>query len=386
MDGKTQNKGLGKDKSGLSMSRRKLLKVILAGGAAQLLAACGLSKTPAPTSTSTKIATPSSTAQSIPLQPTTQPSQIQLTMEPITARLNKSSKDPILFIVGDLVSRGSVDRAQKVISLIQTLMAQHPGTEMLVACVGDNEQEGAPTLSDYQTYFDSTYGVFVREGIFRPVRGNHDIYDIGHGQAYSEYFNAVTHFGEIQIDDGQLNYNYSFDLGSWHIIGIDQPDTDFNPSGLDFLKSDLAEHAAAKGKLVFWHVPTYCSSYEIRDNPALIPLNRAAYDAGVDIQVNGHAHIYQRFYPINPAGQRDDAGGITTFIAGIGGEDYDYGFRPSSAEAASAVFMNTFPGGNGNHAIGVLMFTLHDGWADYALYNANDNAILDQGTVFCHQI
>ena len=41
--------------------------------------------------------------------------------------------DPILFFVSDLVSSGSLSRAQAVVGLIQTLMSQHPNTQMLVA-------------------------------------------------------------------------------------------------------------------------------------------------------------------------------------------------------------------------------------------------------------
>jgi hypothetical protein len=114
-------------------------------------------------------------------------------------------------------------------------MVQHPGTQMLVTSAEDNEQENSPTPSDYQNYFASTYGIFVSEGIFRPERGNHDVQDAGHGQANAGYFDAVTHFD--------------------------------------------------------------------------------------DIQINGHGHDYQRFYPINPAGQRDNVRGITTFITFIGCQD-----------------------------------------------------------------
>ena len=71
-------------------------------------------------------------------------------------------------------------------------------------CVGDNEQEYSPTLLDYQTHFESTYGIFVKQAIFRTVRGNHDVMDVGQGLAYAEYFNAVTHFNEIQISNGQI--------------------------------------------------------------------------------------------------------------------------------------------------------------------------------------
>ena len=103
----------------------------------------------------------------------------------------------------------------------------------------------------------------------------------------------------------------------------------------------------------------------------------------MDIQLNGHDHDYQRFYPINPSGVRDDARGITTFVAGIGAEDNRTGSQNSIAQAASAVYMDTFPPGT-SHAIGVIMFVLHANSADYKLYDANNGAVIDQGTVVCH--
>ena len=113
------------------------------------------------------------------------------------------------------------------------------------------------------------------------------------------------------------------------------------------------------------------------------PFNQAEYAAGVDIQLNGHDHDYQRFYPINPNGVQDNANGITTFVDGIGGQDNRTGSQQSIAQAASAVYLDTFPPGTG-HAIGVIQFTLHATSADYTLYDANDGSILDQGTVVCH--
>jgi hypothetical protein len=80
---------------------------------------------------------------------------------------------------------------------------------------------------------------------------------------------------------------------------------------------------------------------------------------------------------------RDDAHGITTFVAGIGAEDNRLGSQNSIAQAASAVYMDTFPPNNG-HAIGVIQFTLHATSADYKLYDSNNGAVLDQGTVNCH--
>ena len=128
-------------------------------------------------------------------------------------------------------------------------------------------------------------------------------------------------------------------------------------------------------------MPTYSSGSAHGDSTGLKALNQAEYDAGVDIQINGHDHHYQRFYPLNPNGGRDDAQGITTFIDGIGGQDGRSGFKGSAAQAASAIQLDAFPGGE---AIGTIMFTLHPTSADYKVYNANTGAVVDQGTVTCH--
>jgi acid phosphatase type 7 len=290
-----------------------------------------------------------------------------------------TGNDPVIFFQGDLVSGSSLSRGQTVVTLIKNLMAQHPGAKMLVASTGDNEQETTPTLADYQKYFGTTYATFVSQGIFEQIRGNHDVQDAGHGAAYAQYFGANGHLDQ----NGQTNY--SFDLGGWHFIGLDQLNGSVNSTALAFLKSDLAAHASTKCQLVYWHVPTYSSGSAHGDSVGLKALNQAEYDAGVDIQINGHDHDYQRFYPLNPSGMRDDAKGITTFIDGIGGQDGRVGSKPSAAQAASVQYMDSFPGPGANtHAIGTIMFTLHASSADYALIDANDGSVLDHGTVDCH--
>ncbi len=327
---------------------------------------------PAATAVPTRVVTQAPT--SVPTAAPTQPA---------------GTSDPIIFFTGDLVSGSSVSRAQKVVTLINNLMAKHPGTKMLVASTGDNEQENSPTVANYQNYFGATYGTFVKQGIFMQVRGNHDIQSAGSytdyngrvhatGAAYWDYFGANAHAANIS---GQKLTDYSYDLGGWHIVAIDQLNGSVNSASLNFLTADLASHASTKCQLVYWHVPTYSSGAAHGDSTGLKPYNQAEYNAGVDIQINGHDHHYQRFFPLNPSGQRDDAKGITTFIDGIGGQDGRSGSQTSVAQAASAVYMDAFPGGE---AIGVIQFTLHPNSADYAVYNANTGGIVDQGTVTCH--
>ena len=342
---------------------------------------------PPPTATPTRTGTPPNPSPT-PTRTTTPPNP---SPTPTRTTTPPPGTDPVLFFVSDLVSGSSTDRAQAVVNLIQDLMSQHPGAQMLVASGGDNEQENNPSVSNYQSYFGSTYGTFVDMGIFMQVRGNHDIQSQGSytdfdgtvhssGAAYWDYFGPDAHMFNIE---GKKLTDYSYDLGTWHIIALDQLNGSVNNATLDFLTADLAQHSNMACQLVYWHVPTYSSGAAHGDSTGLKPLNQAEYNAGVDIQLNGHDHDYQRFFPINPNGVRDNANGITTFVAGIGGQDGRSGSQESIAQAASAIYLDAFPGGSG-HAIGVVQFVLHANSADYTLYNANDGSILDQGTVVCH--
>ncbi|MDR3572452.1 MAG: DNRLRE domain-containing protein [Anaerolineaceae bacterium] len=298
-------------------------------------------------------------------------------------------KDPIIFFNGDLVSSTSVARAQLSANLIKHLMSLHPGVEMLVGDTGDNEQENNPTLANYQDYFGQTYETFVKMGIYRQVRGNHDIQSVGSytdyngtvhtsGAAYWDYFGANSYARDI---NGMKLTDYSYNLGAWHIVGLDQLSKTLNTTTLGFLNSDLAANTKYKCQLVYWHVPTFSSGVAHGDAPALRPLDQAEYNYGVDIQINGHDHDYQRFNPINASGQLDPAKGITTFIDGIGGQDGRSGEASSAAQAASAKYFSVFPGGLD---VGAIQFTLHANSADYALYDAYNDQVIDSGTVNCH--
>ena len=326
-----------------------------------------------------------------PIRPTASPTPRTSTTPIVSPTTPPSNgKDPIIFFNGDIVSSNSLVRGQLSAALIKHLMSLHPGVKMLVGSTGDNEQENNPTSANYTANFGSTYGIFVKEGIYRQVRGNHDIQSAGSytdydgtthasGGSYWTYFGANAYAENI---NGKKLTDYSYNVGNWHIIGLDQLNGSVNPATLDFLTKDLAANTKYKCQLVYWHVPTYSSGVAHGDALGLKALNQVEYNYGVDIQLNGHDHDYQRFNPINPNGQSDPAKGITTFIDGIGGQDGRSGAgKISVAQAASAKYLGLFPGGQ---AVGAIQFTLHATSADYALYDANTDQVLDSGTVNCH--
>ena len=81
-----------------------------------------------------------------------------------------------------------------------------------------------------------------------------------------------------------------------------------------WLESELADHPA-DCTLAIWHHPRFSTGYH-GPIPELTPFWDALYDAGADLIVNGHDHDYERFAPLDPAGEPDPERGIREFVAG----------------------------------------------------------------------
>ena len=70
--------------------------------------------------------------------------------------------------------------------------------------------------------------------------------------------------------------------------------------------------------LAIWHHPRFSTGYH-GPTLAVEPFWDALYAAGADLVVNGHDHDYERFVPLDPAGNPDPDRGIRQIVAGTGG-------------------------------------------------------------------
>ncbi len=106
-----------------------------------------------------------------------------------------------------------------------------------------------------------------------------------------------------------------------------------------WLRADLAANSR-RCTAAYWHHPLFTSSVH---PPAweVQPLFQALYDAGAEIVMNGHNHVYERFAPQDPSGNRDDEHGVREFDVGTGGAPL-YEFERF---AATASFGTTQPRG-----------------------------------------
>jgi acid phosphatase type 7 len=232
----------------------------------------------------------------------------------------------------------------------------------------------------YLASYDPTWGRF--RSITRPAIGNHEGGEGGSSRTYFQYFGPAA-------GDPHDGY-YSFDLGGWHLIALNSNCGDYEFDGSHdgcregspqdtWLRRDLAAHAAGC-TLAYFHVPRFSSATDHHSDAgtdrALTALWRDLYAGGVDVVLNGHSHVYERFAPMTPDGARDDVGGIREFVVGTGGDNHD---RFSTAVSGSEY--------RNNDSFGVLRMTLmNDSYAWRFLDDGSAGATGDDaGSAACHR-
>jgi hypothetical protein len=209
----------------------------------------------------------------------------------------------VLVVAGDIAKRQIPAEHNKTAQLVEGIKPSH------VLTVGDNQYDNG-TLSEFQTYYDKTWGKF--KNITKPTPGNHEWYDNLNG--YKSYFGSG-------IATPQGKPYYSFDVGDWHFVALDSdPLTDgVKDEQIAWLRQDLANNqkACVGG---YWHHPRF-NSGEYGDIKAIAPFWDELLKVKADVVFSGHDHHYERIKPLNSAGRIDEANGIRSAVVGIGGDN-----------------------------------------------------------------
>ncbi|MGH2980461.1 MAG: metallophosphoesterase family protein [Solirubrobacterales bacterium] len=168
-----------------------------------------------------------------------------------------------------------------------------------VLALGDIAYESG-SLADFMTNYHPWWGRF--NPITHPVPGNHEAYVSDRG--YDAYF-------------GRGKHNYSFNLGSWHLIGLDTNYGD--ATALRFLRRDLRRNRR-RCLLMFLHHPLHSSGDKYAGGiRAVKPLYRAFYAERGDLVLTAHEHNYERFARQTPGG-RAARRGYRQIVSGAGGQ------------------------------------------------------------------
>jgi hypothetical protein len=233
-----------------------------------------------------------------------------------------------------------------------------------VLVLGDNQYEDA-TLAKYLASFDPSWGRV--KPLIRPAVGNHEYLTSG-AAGYYAYFGAAA-------GDPTKGY-YSYDLGAWHLIALNSNCGFVGGCGPgspqeQWLAADLA---ANRGRclLAYWHHPRFSSGAH-GDDPITGTFWERLYEAGADLVLVGHDHIYERFAPQAPSGVADPHRGIRQFTVGSGGKNHVpvATVRPNSEARDDTTF-------------GVLELTLRPDGYDWEFLPDAAGGFTDSGSGPCH--
>ena len=236
----------------------------------------------------------------------------------------------------------------------------------LVLGLGDYQYERG-TLPNLQAHYDPFWGRFKRI-TYAINGGSHDFYGTGD---YLTYFNDG---GPVRL---RAEASYSFDAGAWHFVALnsycfERPSCDV-AAWTAWLRRDLAAHRNAC-TLAYYHEPYWTTPAEHHADTTLRPWIRILYRAGVDVILQGHNHLYERFAPQTADGRRDARRGIVAFTVGTGGRSH-YPFH--GAVAPNSVARN-------DDTYGVLKLTLRPRGYGFRFVPVPGRSFTDAGSGRCH--
>src|SRR5215213_5143214 len=263
---------------------------------------------------------------------------------------------PVLVGAGHIAScRSTGDEATA------DLLAGIRGT---VATFGDNAYPRG-TDADFAECYAPSWGKFKARTM--PSPGNHE-YETAGASGYFGYF------GRAAGNPGEGYYSY--DLGSWHVISLNSNCSYVGGCGPgspeeQWLKADLAAHSNAC-TLAYWHHPRFSSGLH-GDTSSVATFWDDLYQAGAEVVLNGHDHVYEHFVPLNPSGQTDPAQGISQVTVGTGGAELTEFAGDNSLSDVQIAGAN-----------GVLVMELHRDGYNWQFVTTPNGETADKGSASCH--
>ena len=202
----------------------------------------------------------------------------------------------------------------------QVLQAGAAEAPDLAIFTGDANDLGS-IQEDWEAWFAAGKGVLEHLPLM-VVHGNHEI-------------NARHYYSQFPMPGNQQWY--SFDYGPAHFTVLnDTPQDMASIAGeqAQFLDADLGK-TTQPWRLVTHHKPLYTSSTGHGPDTGLQQAWEAILDARhVDLDLNGHAHDYERSYPLMAGQPVADGQGPVYIVEGGGGADpYDVAPQAFTAKA-----------------------------------------------------
>lgn len=226
-----------------------------------------------------------------------------------------------------------------------------PGLDVVLTFGDGAYSDGS--LDDFMENYDPYWGRFRR--ITKPSAGNHE-YHMPDAQGYRDYFG---------IPSGPLHY--SFDDGGWHFVAMDTEVMD--ATQVRWIADDLAADGHTC-EVAYGHHPRFSSGANHGSDSDQDGAWRALVDGDVEVVLYAHDHGYERFAPMNVAGERDP-NGSRAIVVGTGGAEL-YSFDDPLPASEARILEH-----------GVILLQLGEGMYSWHFLDTG-GAVRDSGSGTCH--
>jgi Calcineurin-like phosphoesterase len=174
------------------------------------------------------------------------------------------------------------------------------------AYLGDVYDTG--TAPEFDTWYSDANGFGTLRSITNPTVGNHEYMASATAEPYFTFWHDIPHY-------------YAYDIGDWHVVVLDSTvefvnQLDPGTPQYDWLAADLAANKSMCTMAYMHHARRTNVSGVNRGG--LQPVWQLLVDRGADVVLNGHAHTYEQWQPMDGAGVPTTEG-LTQFVVGTGG-------------------------------------------------------------------